>query len=118
MHTGQQSLSQKQGQSAHSERRTDAGVGPCAGERGWQFFLTASTRSVKRNAAESEANGGGAEGRSPKGKEGQTHLEEQEREALRTVLSLPTSTKGRREAQTVRDLKRAQSARRDGFPPA
>lgn len=97
---------------------TDAWVGPCAGERGWQFFLIASTLSVKLNAAKSAANGGGAEGRSPKGKEVQKHLEEQVRKALRNVLSLPTSTKGQREAQTVRNWKWAQSARRDGFTPA
>lgn len=35
---------------------TDAWVGPRAGERGWQFFLIASTPSVKLNAAESAVN--------------------------------------------------------------
>ena len=84
---------------------TDACVGPCAGERGWQFFLIASTLSVKRNAAQSEAMGGGAEARSPQGKHAQKHLEEQVRKALRNVLPPPTSTKGQREAQMVRNLK-------------
>lgn len=83
---------------------TDACAGPCAAERGWQFFLIASTLSVKRNAAQSEAKGGGAEGRSPQGKTAQKHLEEQVRKALRNVLSLPTSTKGQREAQMIRNL--------------
>lgn len=120
---GPQSLSQKQGQSAHSERRKNECGDRCLrwSLRCWERMAVLSdclhTLSETERSPE-WSKGGGAEGRSPQGKTAQKHLEEQVGKALRNALSLPTSAEGRREAQMVRNLTWVQSARRGGFAPA
>ena len=119
---GQQSLSQKQGQSAHSERRKNECGDRClrwslrCWEDGSSFWLPLHSQWNGRSPEWGK--GRRCWRKASTGETAQKHLEGQVRKALGSVRPLPTSTKGQREAHMVRNYTWVQSASRGGFAAA